>query len=332
MSESTRHRMKKILPKITLSVVGLASTLMLGGCNLVIMDPKGTVGQGEKQLIIMSVIAMLCIVIPVIIATLFVAYRYRRSNTNATYAPKWDFSTTIEILVWGIPMCLIAFLAYHTYVSSHELDPYKPIAAPADNPNAKPINVQVVALNWKWLFIYPDYGIATVNEMAMPVNTPVAFRLTSDATMNSFWIPQLGSQVYVMAGMQTQLHLMSTSTGTFRGLSNNYSGSGYSEMKFKAISTDQKGFDEWVEKVKASSKQLDSKDSEVYKHLREDQMEYAKTHEGNVLHQEPIYYGTVGHHLFDDIVGQYNDGHFNVHNHGNSSAAPAQSNDMHSGE
>ncbi|MDI2113539.1 ubiquinol oxidase subunit II [Commensalibacter nepenthis] len=324
--------MKKILPKITLSVVGLASTLMLGGCNLAIMDPKGTIGQGEKSLILMCAGAMLCIVIPVIIATLFVAYRYRKSNTNATYAPKWDFSTTIEILVWGIPMCLIAFLAYHTYVSSHELDPYKPIAAPADNPNVKPINVQVVALNWKWLFIYPDLGIATVNEMAMPINTPVAFRLTSDATMNSFWIPQLGSQVYVMAGMQTQLHLMATSTGTFRGVSSNYSGFGYSEMKFKAIATDQKGFDEWVEKVKASSKQLDSKDSDVYKHLREDQMEYAKTHEGNVLYQEPIYYGTVGHHFFDDIVGQYNDGHYHVESHGHSPEAPAQSNDMHSGE
>ncbi|CAI3924083.1 Heme/copper-type cytochrome/quinol oxidase [Commensalibacter papalotli (ex Botero et al. 2024)] len=334
MSESTRHRMKKILPKITLSVVGLASTLMLGGCNLVIMDPKGTVGQGEKQLIIMSVIAMLCIVIPVIIATLLVAYRYRKSNTNATYAPKWDFSTTIEILVWGIPMCLIAFLAYHTYVSSHELDPYKPIAAPADNPNVKPIKIQVVALNWKWLFIYPEYGIATVNEMAIPVNTPVAFRLTSDATMNSFWIPQLGSQVYVMAGMQTQLHLMATSPSAegYRGVSNNYSGAGYSDMKFRAIATDQKGFDEWVEKVKASSKQLDGKDGDAYKHLKNNQMEYAKQNEGNVLPEPVQYFGTVKHHLFDDIVMQYNHGHYEVDTHGNPQAVPTQSNDNHSGE
>lgn len=329
--------MKKILPKITLSVVGLASTLMLGGCNMVLMDPKGTVGQGEKHLILMCAAAMLCIVIPVIIATLWVAYRYRKSNTNATYAPKWDFSTTIEILVWGIPMCLIAFLAYHTYISSHELDPYKPIAAPADNPNVKPIKIQVVALNWKWLFIYPEYGIATVNEIAIPVNTPIAFRLTSDATMNSFWIPQLGSQVYVMAGMQTQLHLMATSPSPadgFRGVSSNYSGAGYSDMKFRAIATDQKGFDEWVEKVKASSKQLDSKDGEVYKHLRDNQMDYAKEHEGNVNPEPVQYFGTVGHHFFDEIVAQYNHGHSTVEGHGNMNMNmdPAQSNDMHSGE
>lgn len=325
--------MKKILPKITLSVVGLASTLMLGGCKLVVLDPKGTVGEGEKQLIIMCAAAMLCIVIPVIIATLCVAYRYRRSNTNATYAPKWDFSTPIEILVWGIPMCLIAFLAYHTYISSHDLDPYKPIAAPADNKNVKPVKVQVVALNWKWLFIYPDYGIASVNEMAMPINTPVAFVLTSDATMNSFWIPQLGSQVYVMAGMQTQLHLMATSTGTFAGVSNNYSGTGYSDMKFNAIVTDQKGFDDWVAKVKASSGQLDDRETPAYQHLMNDQMVYAKDHEGSVIPEPVQYFGTVKPSFFDGVVKFYNHDQSMVNgHHEHNNDMPAQSNDMHSGE
>ncbi|MDI2090034.1 ubiquinol oxidase subunit II [Commensalibacter oyaizuii] len=310
--------MKKNLPKLTLSVAGLTSILMLGGCNLAIMDPKGTIGEAEKHLILMCAGAMLCIVIPVIIATLIVARRYRKSNTSATYAPKWAHSNTIEFFVWSIPICLIAFLAYKTYISSHELDPYQPIKAPAVNPQAKALNIQVVALNWKWLFIYPDYGIAAVNEMAMPVNTPVAFRLTSDATMNSFWIPQLGSQVYVMAGMQTQLHLMATSNGDFAGVSNNYSGAGYSDMKFRALSKDEKGFKDWVEKVKASSQQLDDET-------------YAKLHVDSI--KDPVqYYGHVEPALFDHIVAKYNDGNFNVQGHGSHHVGSAQSDNMHAGE
>lgn len=294
MSESTRHRMKKLLPKITLSVVGLTSTLMLGGCNLVLFDPKGPIGQSEKELIMMTVGAMLCVVIPVIIATLIIARRYRASNTSATYSPKWDFSLPIEICMWGIPMCLIAFLAYKTFVSSHELDPYKPIAAPADNPQVKPIDVQVVALNWKWLFIYPEYGIATVNQLVVPVNTPVSFRLTSDATMNSFWIPQLGSQVYVMAGMQTQLHLLASTEGDYFGESNNYSGAGYSDMKFRTLVKDEKGFQDWIEKVRASSQDLNNET-------------YAKLHEDSI--KNPVeYYAHVEPVLFDTIIAKYNNG------------------------
>lgn len=286
--------MKKILPKITLSVVGLASTLMLSGCHWVLFDPKGQVGIDEKHLIMLCVGAMLCIVIPVIIATLIIARRYRASNTSATYSPKWDNSHVLELLIWGVPICMIAFLAYNEYMSSHSLDPYKPIPAPANNPQAKQLNVQVVALNWKWLFIYPDYGIATVNQMAMPVDTPVAFTITSDATMNSFWIPQLGSQVYAMAGMQTEMHLIANSTGDFLGESNNYSGRGFSDMKFRALSLDEKGFQAWVEKVKASSEDLDD-------------TTYAKLHEDSI--KNPVeYFGHVEPALFGRIVAHYNHG------------------------
>ncbi|CAK7192730.1 Cytochrome bo(3) ubiquinol oxidase subunit 2 [Commensalibacter sp. Nvir] len=286
--------MKKILPKVLLSVMGSMFAIVLSGCKLVVLDPKGTIGLQEKSLIMMTAGAMLCIVIPVIIATIIVAWRYRKSNTNSTYAPKWDFSYTLETIIWGVPMCLIAFIAYHTYISSHKLDPYKPILAPANNPHAKPINLQVIALNWKWLFIYPDYGIASVNEMAVPINTPIAFRLTSDAVMNSFWIPQLGSQVYVMAGMQTQLHLMAIEQGNYAGLTNNYSGSGYSDMKFRALAKDDKGFQDWVSKVRASSNQLNDKT-------------YAKLHIESI--KNPVeYYARVEPALFDNIVAKYNNG------------------------
>lgn len=286
--------MKKILPKVTLSVVGLMSTLMLGGCNLAIFDPKGPVGQSEKELIMMTVGAMLCIVVPVIIATLVIARRYREANKSATYAPKWDFSAPIEMCMWGIPICLIAFLAYKTYIACHELDPYKPLAAAADNPKAKPLKVQVVALSWKWLFIYPEYGIATVNQLAVPVNTPIAFTLTSDAAMNSFWIPRLGSQVYVMAGMQTQLHLLASSEGDYLGESNNYSGRGYSDMNFRTLVKDEKGFQDWVEKVRASSQELNNDT-------------YGKLHEDSI--KNPVeYYAHVEPVLFDTIVAKYNNG------------------------
>lgn len=292
MSESTRHRMKKVLPKIVLSVTGLSSSLMLGGCNLVLLDPKGPVGQAEKDLIVMCASAMLLIVIPVIIASLVIARRYRSTNKNATYSPKWDFSAKIETLIWGIPICLIAFLAYHTFVSCHELDPYKPLVV--KEASVKPVKVQVVALDWKWLFIYPDEGIATVNEMAMPVNAPVEFVLTSDAVMNSFYIPQLGSQIYVMAGMQTQLHLMASEAGNYAGVSNNYSGAGYSDMKFHALALNQDAYQEWINKVKASSKVLDTES-------------YAKLAVKSIKH--PVeYFSAVDHGLFENIVAKYNNG------------------------
>ena len=284
--------MKKVLPKIVLSVTGLSSSLMLGGCNLVLLDPKGPVGQAEKDLIVMCASAMLLIVIPVIIASLVIARRYRSTNKNATYSPKWDFSAKIETLIWGIPICLIAFLAYHTFVSCHELDPYKPLVV--KEASVKPVKVQVVALDWKWLFIYPDEGIATVNEMAMPVNAPVEFVLTSDAVMNSFYIPQLGSQIYVMAGMQTQLHLMASEAGNYAGVSNNYSGAGYSDMKFHALALNQDAYQEWINKVKASSKVLDTES-------------YAKLAVKSIKH--PVEYFSAGDHgLFENIVAKYNNG------------------------
>jgi cytochrome o ubiquinol oxidase subunit II len=269
---------------------GLATTL--AGCsgNFPLLDPKGSVGVAEKSLIATATGAMLLVVVPVIILTLLFAWRYRASNRNAVYAPKWAHSTAIEVVVWAIPAVIILFLGVLTWRTSHELDPYKPLES-----NVKPINVEVVALDWKWLFIYPDLGIATVNQLALPVGTPVNFNITSDSVMNSFFIPQLGTQVYAMAGMQTRLHLIADQPGNFEGLSANYSGRGFSDMKFRTLATSQGDFDAWVKKVKASAGSL-SMD------------QYAAVAQPG--EKAPVqYFSTVDPKLFNNIIAKYNNGH-----------------------
>ncbi|WP_296663543.1 ubiquinol oxidase subunit II [Paraburkholderia sp.] len=267
---------------------GLAACL--SGCNMEVLDPKGSIGVAEKQLIALSTYTMLIVVIPVIALTLWFAYRYRASNRNATYAPKWAHSTAIEIVVWTIPALIILFLGILTWRTTHELDPYKPLES-----NVKPINVEVVALDWKWLFIYPDLGIASVNQLAVPVGTPVNFRITSDSVMNSFFIPQLGSQVYAMAGMQTRLHLIADQAGDYAGMSANFSGQGFSDMKFRTLATNQQDFDAWVQKVKASTTTL-SMD------------QYATV--AKPSEKTPVqYFSTVDPKLFTNIIAKYNNGH-----------------------
>ncbi|WP_043202053.1 ubiquinol oxidase subunit II [Paraburkholderia acidipaludis] len=269
---------------------GLAATL--SGCsgNFPLLDPKGSVGVAEKSLIATATGAMLLVVVPVIILTLLFAWRYRASNRHAVYAPKWAHSTAIEVVVWAIPAVIILFLGVLTWRTSHELDPYKPLES-----NVKPINVEVVALDWKWLFIYPDLGIATVNQLAVPVGTPVNFRITSDSVMNSFFIPQLGTQVYAMAGMQTRLHLIADEPGNFEGLSANYSGRGFSDMKFRTLATSRGDFDAWVRKVKASAGSLGMD-------------QYAAVAQPG--EKAPVqYFSTVDPRLFNNIIAKYNNGH-----------------------
>lgn len=233
--------------------LGTLPALLLAGCEWDLMSPMGQVGQEEKSLILTTTGLMLIVVVPVIVLTLAFAFWFRASNKKAKYLPEWAHSNRIEAVVWGVPLVLILIMSWMTWTSSHALDPYKPITA-----NAKPITVQVVALDWKWLFIYPEQGIATVNEMALPVGTPVNFRITSDAVMNSFFIPRLGSQVYAMAGMQTKLHLIADHAGVYDGISANYSGAGFSGMKFKAHALSQDGFEAWVAKVRASATTLNA--------------------------------------------------------------------------
>jgi cytochrome o ubiquinol oxidase subunit 2 len=232
-------------------VLTFAMAAFLSGCHLSVLDPKGQVAADEKSLIITATLLMLLVVIPVIILTLYFAWKYRESNTAATYTPNWSYSHRIEAVVWAVPIAIVLVLGTITWKTTHELDPYKPLAS-----SVKPITIQVVSLDWKWLFIYPDQHIATVNEIEFPAGTPVNFRITSDTVMNVFFIPQLGSQIYAMAGMQTQVNLIADTPGTYDGLSTNFSGAGFPDMKFTATATSQADFDAWVAKVRASPNKL----------------------------------------------------------------------------
>jgi cytochrome o ubiquinol oxidase subunit II len=272
----------------------IAGAALLSGCNMVVMDPKGPVGMQEKDLIILAVLLMLIPVLPVIFMTLWFAWRYRASNTKATYAPDFEHSNRIEAVVWAIPTLIIIALGAVTWVSTHELDPRAPLAPHESVPHVKPIEVEVVSLDWKWLFIYPDYNIATVNEMALPVGTPVHFKLTSATVMNSFFIPQLGSQIYTMTGMETQLNLRADHIGEYDGISANYSGHGFAGMKFKAVALDDAGFKAWVAKAQAASAPLDAA---AYAQLVKPGMEF-----------KPTYYATVEPDLFHKVLNNCADG------------------------
>ncbi|MBB3228535.1 cytochrome o ubiquinol oxidase subunit 2 [Luteibacter sp. Sphag1AF] len=259
---------------------------LLSGCKMVLFDPRGDIGAQEKHLILVSLGLMLAVVIPVIALTLYFFWRYRETNTEATYSPDWAHSTRIEVVVWAIPCVIVAFLAVLIWRTTHSLDPYRPIES-----TQAPVRVDVVALNWKWLFIYPDYGIATVNQLTLPVNTPVNFRLTADSIMNSFFIPQLGSQVYAMAGMQTKLHLISDHEGVYDGRSAAYSGSGFSDMHFKTTVTSRGAFDAWVTQVRAEQNMLDKP---AYRTLAQPETP-----------GQPAIYANVDPTLFDSVVNQY---------------------------
>lgn len=262
-------------------------TALLTGCQGGILDPKGQVAADEKSLIITATVLMLLVVIPVIVMTFLFAWKYRASNKDAIYTPKWSHSNKIEAVVWIIPIIIVSCLAVVTWNTTHKLDPYRPLDS-----DKKPINVQVVAMNWKWLFIYPDLNIATVNQLAFPKNVPVNFRITSDAAMNSFFIPQLGGQIYAMAGMETKLHLIANEAGTYKGMSANYSGAGFSGMKFNAIATETpEQFDAWVQKVRASGKALNA----------DGYLALAKPSENNAV----AYYNTPEPRLFDAVLHKY---------------------------
>ncbi|WP_025139294.1 ubiquinol oxidase subunit II [Achromobacter sp. DH1f] len=265
-------------------IFGVGAVMLLGGCNMEILSPKGDIGMQERTLLFTATGLMLLVVIPVLFMIVSFAWKYRASNTKADYQPKWAHSTAIEIVVWTVPCIIVAILAVITWRSTHALDPYKPLVS-----EHKPVTIEVVSLDWKWLFIYPEYDIATVNEIAFPVDVPVNFRITSASVMNSFFIPQLGSQIYSMAGMETKLHLNAREPGTYAGISANYSGAGFSGMRFKAIATSQEGFDNWVKEAKASATTLTP---EAYQEL-------TKRSERNPV----VKYASVPPSMFEFILG-----------------------------
>jgi cytochrome o ubiquinol oxidase subunit 2 len=229
----------------------ILGVLYLSGQNIPVLNPKGTIADQQRNLMLTSTLLMMIVVVPVLLLTFGIAWRYRASNTKAKYQPDWDHSRIIETIWWVVPFIIILILAGIAWKSSHDLDPYKSLQS-----TKKPLKVQVVALQWRWLFIYPEQHIATINFMQFPQDTPIDFQITADAPMNSFWMPQLGGQVYAMSGMSTQLHLMASEPGDYHGSSANISGEGFAGMKFTARATNQQAFDRWVSTTQKSTSSL----------------------------------------------------------------------------
>lgn len=245
----TKHKLAFF--SLTIIVLILAFILVPYGMNSAMLDPKGIIALKERDLIYIATLLMLIVVIPVFILTFAICLRYRASNKEAEYSPDWSHDTLAEAIWWGFPFLIILVLSFVTWKSSHELDPFRPLQS-----SVKPLKIQVVALQWKWLFIYPEQKIASINLLQFPEQTPLNFEITSDAPMNSFWIPELGGQIYAMPGMRTKLHLIANTVGDFRGSSANLSGIGFAKMNFTAKSTSQKEFEEWVESASQSKNSL----------------------------------------------------------------------------
>jgi cytochrome o ubiquinol oxidase subunit 2 len=224
------------------------------------MNAPGDVAAQQGRLIVVSTVLMLLIIVPVIALTILFAWRYRQSNTEAVYEPDWDHSTVLELVIWSAPLLIIIALGAVTWISTHTLDPYRSLrridASRKVGDDVKPLVVQVVALDWKWLFIYPELGIATVNELAAPVDVPISFKITGSSVMNSFYIPALAGQIYAMPGMETQLHAVMNKAGEYDGFSANYSGAGFSDMRFKFKGMSGADFEKWVAAVKSGQPAL----------------------------------------------------------------------------
>ena len=267
---------------------------LLGGCDMVVMDPSGDIAAQQADLIIVSTLLMLIVIVPVIFLTFFFAWRYRKNNKTATYDPEWDHSTKLELVIWGVPLLIIIALGLVTWISTHKLDPYRPLdRIDADQPLAtdhEPLTVEVVSLEWKWLFIYPEQGVASVNELVTPVDVPIRFHITSSFTMNSFYIPALAGQIYAMGGMQTTLNAVINEPGVYDGFSANYSGAGFSDMRFKYHGVSDDKFQAWVDEVKQQGSTLD----------RSEYLELAKPSSA-----EPVsYYSTVAPDLYHAILNR----------------------------
>jgi cytochrome o ubiquinol oxidase subunit 2 len=236
-----QRRIRILLALVASGALVIATALYLRTVTVPVLQPAGPIAAGQKQLLITASLLMLIVVVPVLVLAFSFAWRYRETNKQAAYRPNWDHSRIIEAVWWLIPTALICILAVIAWQATYKYDPYKPLSS-----DQKTLTVQVVALDWRWLFIYPDYHVASINELHMPVHTPVKFEITADAPMNSFWIPQLGGQVYAMPGMGTKLHLQADREGRFYGSSANISGQGFADMHFMTIVSSSNDFTAWA--------------------------------------------------------------------------------------
>jgi len=271
----------------------LALAASLSACSPVVLHPAGDIAKQEASLVVTSTLLMLIIIVPVMLLTVFFAWKYRE-GAGARYEPEWHHSTQLELVIWAAPLMIIIALGSLTWVTTHTLDPFRPLSRVAEGKpvtaDVKPLEVQVVALDWKWLFIYPEQKIASVNELALPVDRPVHFTISSSSVMNSFYIPALAGQIYAMPGMKSELHAVLNQTGSFDGFSANYSGAGFSHMRFKTLGMDAAGFDKWAADI--AKGQSPALDATAYLTLE-------KPQEG----REPVhYYASVSGDLFDRVV------------------------------
>jgi len=280
--------MKRSLHFAFIGLSSLFAPVFSGGCdNLILLDPKGPVGDSERFVIVVSFALMLIVVILVIGMALWFPWKYRAANTRAVYSPKWSRSVKIEWVIWLIPAAIVAALGFLVWNTTYHLDPFKPIDS-----SVKPVRIEAVSLDWKWLFIYPDQNIAVVNELVFPAHVPLSFRITSGTVMTSFFIPQLGSQIYAMSGMQTRLHLMADAPGSYAGQNQQFSGSGFADMNFKAIAMPREQFEAWIQKVGRSPDKLDP-------------VRFAELEKPGV--RRPVaYFSSVNPGLFDDILRKFN--------------------------
>ncbi|MEH6546906.1 MAG: ubiquinol oxidase subunit II [Sneathiella sp.] len=279
------EKVKTGLPVLFLSLLAASLT----GCGLLdspVLDPKGPIATAERDLLFAAFCLMLIVLIPVFAMTLFFSWRYRENGGKGQHRPKWTSSSLIETFVWLVPIAIIISLSYLTWTYTYKLDPYR--ALESDKPA---INVQVIAQDWKWLFVYPDYNIASVNELAFPSNRPLSLEITSDTVMNSFMVPALGGQIYAMAGMTTRLQLLADENGSFTGRNTQYSGDGFSDQHFQAVAMTEQDFDAWVAARKQSSEILDG-------------ARYLKLADKSVAH--PVeYFSNVVPNLFNGIIAKY---------------------------
>ena len=279
-----------VVPAVVLIGVVALMVIASQGASMPMIDTRGVIADAQRDTLYLVVGIMLIVVIPVFIILFFVALRYRESNTKAKYTPNWASSHRLETIWWGIPIAIVAVLSFVAWQTSHSLDPYRPIES--DKPT---LQVSVIALQWRWLFIYPEQGVASLGELAMPVDRPVAFTITSDAPMNSFWIPQLGGQIYAMSGMSTKLHLEANEPGDYRGVSANLSGEGHKSMTFTARAMDETELKAWFDKAARSESLLDKN---VYEELRKPTTDNPVT-----------YFQLRDNALYDSVLSRYSHAH-----------------------
>lgn len=271
--------------RFVLRLAPLGAALFLGGCDWAVLDPKGPIADGNATLLVDSVAIMLVIVVPTIIATLGIAWWFRSSNQRAFYLPDWEYSGQLELIVWAIPLLTIMLLGGVTWIGSYDLDPARPLVS-----KEEPLNVQVVSLDWKWLFIYPDQHVASVNRLVIPAGIPIRFALTSGSVMTAFFVPRLGSMIYTMNRMRTQLYLAADEPGVFNGLATQISGDGFADMHFEVEAKSPQDFYAWLGQVRAGGPALTPES-------------YIQLSQQSIV-PKPFTFQTVSEGLFERILDQ----------------------------